>query len=604
MHKIFFLAIFFSISMIVTAQDLNYDMEDIVVSASRIPVNLLLLNRDLVTINSEDIKNLSANSLQDILQFYGGLDIKQRGAASVQADLGIRGSTFEQTLLMLDGIKITDPQTGHHNMNLPIDLNMIERIEILKGQASKTFGANASGGVINIITKKSSQNEGKIKIFLSQFNSYEVGMSNSFRLGELSNAFSVNKQKSDGYRYNTNYDLSTFSINSNLITGTTESNFFVGYNKKNFGANGFYSNRFPDQREITETWLAYFKFTGLFSDITFSPKLYWRNNQDDFVLNRYNPSFYNNIHITDVIGLELESTFSNKFGITSLGGEYVIENIVSTNLGNHKRNRAGIFFEHNIDLKNNLSLNIGGFIYNYSSIGWKLWPGLDFGYSLTKQLRFFTSYGKAFRIPTFTELYYNDPNTIGNPNLKYEESDNYEFGGRYNTEVFYASFSYFIKNGENLIDWNRSSSESKWSVKNITKLNTNGYDLSLRIQLGKIVKSKVLGKINLNYSHINSDRETGELESRYLLDHLSDQLIISINSNFIFDINLNCYFSLEKRANYSDSFITDINLQKEIDNFELYLNINNIFNKYHEEFSGIPLQSRWFGGGLQYSIDF
>ena len=120
------------------------------------PVNLSETGMHYTIITAKDIKHLPVQNVNELLAYVSGVDIRQRGPMGTQADIGIRGSTFDQVLVMVDGVRMSDPQTGHHQMNLPVPLQMIERIEIIRGTAARRYGLNALGGVVNVITKKTS----------------------------------------------------------------------------------------------------------------------------------------------------------------------------------------------------------------------------------------------------------------------------------------------------------------------------------------------------------------------------------------------------------------------------------------------------------------
>ncbi|OGU35563.1 MAG: hypothetical protein A2068_04555 [Ignavibacteria bacterium GWB2_35_6b] len=584
------------------SQTKEYKTDDVVVTAGRTPISFSNLNRDVTVIYPQEIKNAAVRSVQDLLQYTSGIDLKQRGIDGVQADVAIRGGTFEQTLILIDGIKISDPQTGHHNLNLPVSLDNIERIEILKGQGSRIHGPNAFSGVINIITKKGSETSLSLEAAGGENGYFSNSLNASLPFGFIQNRISLSRQKSDGYRFNTDFDIINFSYGSTISTKAGAVNLFFGYNDKDFGANSFYSLAFPNQGEKTRTKFA--SVSGEFgnSKFSFSPKFYWRRNDDDFVLRRDNPSFYHNIHKTNIYGGELQTTIQTKFGKTSFGGEYTKDEIESNNLGNRTREKKGIFGEHNYKFDNGINFNAGAFLYSFSNIGWKFWPGFDIGYDLQNNIRIFASYGRAFRIPTFTELYYNDPVTIGNANLKHEETTNYEIGLKFHSNKIQSGISLFRKEGKDIIDWVRITGETKWSVRNIAEVNTNGVEVSLSLQPDDFIQSFPINNFSISYTYLNTDKEVSNLESRYVLDHLQNQIIINISNELPFEIAQSWFFRYEDRINFSDSFITDMQISKEISYFNIFIKATNLFNNYYEDIAGVPLPGRWFIAGIKLTI--
>lgn len=603
-----FLKIIFTFLLIVIfnkeliSQTKEYKTDDVVVTAGRTPISFSDLNRDIVVIYPQEINNTAVRSVQDLLQYASGIDLKQRGIDGVQADVAIRGGTFEQTLILIDGIKISDPQTGHHNLNLTVTLDNIERIEILKGQGSRIHGPNAFSGVINIITKKGGDTSLSLEATGGENGYFSNSLNASLPLGIIHNRISISRQKSNGYKFNTDFDIINFSYGSTISTKAGAVNLFFGYNDKDFGANSFYSLAFPNQGEKTTTKFA--NVSGEFGNekFSFSPKFYWRRNDDDFVLRRDNPSFYHNIHKTNIYGGELQATIQTKFGKTSFGGEYTKDEIESNNLGNRTREKKGFFGEHNYKFENGININAGAFLYNFSNIGWKFWPGFDIGYDLQNDMRIFASYGRAFRIPTFTELYYNDPVTIGNPDLKHEETSNYEIGLKFHSAKIQSGISFFRKEGKDIIDWVRVTGAAKWSVLNIAEVNTNGFEFSLSFQPQDFIKEIPINNFAISYTYLNTDKEVSNLESRYVLDHLQNQIIINIINKLPFEIEQSWSFRYEDRINFNDSFITDTQISKVISYFNIFIKATNLFNNYYEDIPGVALPGRWLTGGIKLTL--
>jgi iron complex outermembrane receptor protein len=580
----------------------DHQLDEVVVTSSRTPVAFSDLTRSVIVIYPEDIKEIPVNSVQDLLQYVSGVDIKQRGVEGVQADINIRGGSFEQTLILVDGFKISDPQTGHHNLNLPIVIDNIERIEILKGQGSSIYGANAFSGVINIITKKGRENALSLQLTGGQNGYYQGILNGSFLLGELGNQITFSKSASDGYRYNTDFDIINFSYSSSFDFNDGSANLFAGYNDKKFGANGFYSERFPNQWEHTTTKFINFSLNKTSGNISLIPKIYWRRNDDEYLLDYKNPSFYKNIHQTNVYGAEIQSSLTTDFGITTIGGEYTKDIIESSNLGNHQRENYGAFAEQNIKMLNDFDFIIGAFAYHYAEIGWKLWPGFDVSYKIKSNLRLFASIGKSFRMPSYTELYYSDPVTIGNPNLKHEESVNYEIGINFTQTFYNVDASVFRKEGSNLIDWVRTSSGQAWNVKNIADVNTNGFEIGFSINPQQLFNKIPLHKFGVGYTYLSQDKSTAQLQSRYVLDYLKHQLIINISNPLFFNIEQSWFLRYEDRVNIESNFLVDTQLSYKINLFDLFVKATNLFNKSYKDITGLPLPGRWITAGIKYSL--
>jgi iron complex outermembrane receptor protein len=587
----------------IIAQNLpTYQINDVVVTASRTPTSLSDLSRSVIIIGPDEIKNLPVNSVQGLLQYAAGVDLAQRGVDGVQSDVSIRGGTFEETLIMIDGISINDPQTGHHSMNLPITLDQIQRIEILEGSGSSIYGADAFSGVINIITKKGDEKSLSLQSSGGQNGYYDGNVSAAYPIGIFNNHISLSKQKSDGFTHNTDFNITNFSYQASLNSGYNNLNLFFGYNDKKFGANSYYSVIFKNQWEHTTTKLA--DITGNFGDERFSisPKIFWRRNDDNYLLDYINPSFYQNIHQTNIYGAEIQASAVSGAGVTSFGGKYNTDKIESTNLGNHSRETEGIFAEQKFVPFGNLSVTANGFAYKYPDIGWRIWPGINAGYTLADNLKLFSSVGEAFRIPTYTELYYTSPTSIGNPDLQHEETLNYEVGANNFNPYYNARVSLFYREGKNLIDWVRQSETAPWVAKNITKINTAGVEINLDFSISSFLKDFPIYKAGIDYTYLNSSRVADEYQSQYLLQYLRHQLVANIMNFWWLDIQQSWEFRYENRVNAADYVLVDSQLSRNFNQFDLFLKATNLFNKPYYEVSGVPLPGRWITAGVKLKI--
>ncbi len=579
----------------------DYKIDSVVVSSNRIPLSFSEIGRSVKIISQKEIELLPISNIQELFEQISGIDTKQRGPEGVQADVSIRGGSFEQTLILIDGIKLIDPQTGHHNMNLPISLSQIERIEILKGQGSKTYGANAFSGVINLITKKNDENNFGIELSGGENNFYNLGINSSYNLGNTFHTFSISKTKSDGYRTNTEFENYNFSFNNSFRFSDIILNSIYGYTKKGFGANSFYTTRFPNQAEKTKTNFAAISADINLSLFNFTPKIYWRKNDDEFVLNKFEPGFYKNNHTTNVLGGEIQTSANLLGGTTSLGFEYSIDNIESNNLGIHERTKKGIFAEQFIKLFSSLNFSLGGFAYNYSNFGWKFWPGFDIAYSPNNNFKLFANFGKAFRIPTYTDLYYIDPITIGNKNLQPEESTNYEIGIYFIEDFWETNFSIFRKDGKNLIDYVFDTNDNLWNAENISEINTTGFELSFVTKLEQFTNN-IFQQIKFDYTYLNSDKVDLGIQSRYTLEHLRHDLTIQIFHKLPFDIIQSWSINYEDRINMENHFSIDTKLSKTFSQFEFYFKVSNLFNKTYEEIPGVTLPGRWIISGVKINL--
>ena len=258
-------------------------------------------------------------------------------------------------------------------------------------------------------------------------------------------------------------------------------NFLSYFSDRKFGANGFYASPdATDQYEETQGSLVGLNSIINKNNLIIKPKVYWRRNQDKYIYVRNNPSIYRNLHLNNKIATSLDFSLLSNFGITGLGFEYSKIYLRSNNLGNRNREISNVFIEHLFYLfDSKIDLTIGGSYNNYSDFGNYFYPGIDLGVKLFKNVKFYSSFGSTFRIPSYTDLFYQDKTTIGNSKLVPESAKNYEFGFRlYKNKMLY-NISIFKRNSENLIDYVKDDIEDLWQARNISSLNTIGAELDI-----------------------------------------------------------------------------------------------------------------------------
>ncbi len=309
------------------------DLEEVEVIGQRSPVLFSQVARIVNLIPATIIRNSPSLSVQDLLKYAPGVDVRQRGIFGVQSDINMRGGSFDHVMILLNGINITDPQTGHLSMDMPVDLESIDHIEILSGGAARIFGPNAFTGAINFVTQSSDTNNLNADILYGQHNLQHYHLSATTQTGPLNNYLAFSRSSSDGYTNNTDFSIQNMYYHGHLKFDRSNLEFQLGYNDKNFGANSFYSPKYPEQYESTSLMLSSIKYsTG--TKIRLTPEIYWRRHHDHWILDRNNPSIYENYHLTDVYGSHFNASITTKAGISSIGMDTRSENIISNNIGN------------------------------------------------------------------------------------------------------------------------------------------------------------------------------------------------------------------------------------------------------------------------------
>lgn len=320
--------------MIISAEEPVYTLEPLIVTATRVPTKFSYLTRNVILIEAEEIRTLPVSSIGELLQY--AIDLRSRG--TTQQDPSIRGATFEQVLILIDGVKVNDPQTGHHNLDIPLVIEDVERIEILQGHGSSLYGPDAFGGVVNIITKPTSAK--KVRVLLGDYKTWAGLISYPYTYGSYIGCFSIERRKSDGWRSNTDFEVLTFTHQSSLNLTRGSLRLVLGYMDKDFGANEFYGT--PDSREATET-----EFTSLKGETKhLESTVYYRKHYNRYEVDKTNPNTQVNLHTTYIYGGETQSRFPiGAIGNLLLGGEIQEEVIRSNALGDWNNQRVSLFTE-------------------------------------------------------------------------------------------------------------------------------------------------------------------------------------------------------------------------------------------------------------------
>lgn len=656
MKKIPIIALFLLIQFGTRGQTDTIKIDEITVSSNRNQLKYSESMRAMSLIGSQDIRENASNDIIELLDAAPNIDIRQRGNFGVQADVSVRGGTFDQALILLNGVKISDPQTGHHNLDIPVDLSAIDRIEILQGAGSRVFGPNAFTGAINIITKNPTENNSlDVDAFGGQYKTYGAAITGNFSTSVCDNMFSISKKSSDGYTDNTDFDIKNLFCQSRIKTGLSDFSVIFGATNKEFGANSFYTPAYPNQFEHTQTYFSHIK-TEMGQQIKITPGIFWRRHNDCFKLFRNNaPSWYTspNYHQTDKYGVELNANMKSKIGKFSFGGEYNTEtiwsnvlgeltdntrsvrNVESTNYDHYaERQNLNLFAEY-LGLWKKFSFSSGVLAFWNSDYSWNYYPGIDLGWRFDENLRLFASVNRSMRLPTFTDLYYDGTTNVGNPDLKPEEAWSYETGVKFLNDFLSVQVAAFYRDGKNIIDWVKDpenpvieDNDTIWACKNLLSLKTVGIEFSSTLYPGKLLwPDFFIRKLSISYSFIDAQKETGDIISKYALDYLKHKLIISskfaITSKTGIDLNINLqdragtytYYDSEtglwpEEREYNPLLLADIRLwwnkNWNINNLKtmFYVDVTNMLNCDYYDIANVPMPGISIMGGIKCNLNF
>ncbi|MCM8778464.1 MAG: TonB-dependent receptor [Candidatus Omnitrophica bacterium] len=577
------------------AQEIS--LEPILISSSRLEQKFLRSGEGK---NYGEISSYPVYSLPDLLQYFSSVDIRRRSAYGIQADLSIRGSNFQQTLVLFDGLNLNDPQTAHHNLDLPLTMFDIERIEVLRGQASGLYGGGAFGGVVSIFTKKP---EGK-KIFYQtsrgEFNSWNQAISVTHPLGDFASRFSYEYKQSSAYKPETDFIQRNFYSNIVHGFGEGEMDFVYGFTDKDFGASTFYSKYFPRQEEHTRT--DFLRLGLKANDSTTS--FYYRRHWDNFLLDRTRPGWNENTHTSYIYGGQFIKREETPWGNLAWGLDFAYDKISSTKLNKHSRNREAIFLEWGNGFKEKYIFNLSLREDYYSYWGSEFSPNLNFGYLIEPNFKLHSSFGKAFRVPSYTELYYQDAANIGNSSLLPEHAFSWEMGLDKTIGDNLFSITFFKRKTRNTIDWVReNSADTTWEAKNIGEIFFKGVEFNYRL----MNRDKYIFSLErFGYSYLEAERKADLGLSKYVLDHLQHQFLLGLRNllpwGFVQTWNLN----YKERTTGSGGFLLDSRIAKNIFqknfNLEIFLEGTNLTNTNYQEITDVAMPGRWLSWGLKFEF--
>ena len=612
----------------VLSRNMTDTLSEIIIQENRIQTAWKDQNRNVTVLDRQQIARLPVKSVNELLSAIAGIDVRQRGAWGTQADIGIDGGSFDQTLVLLNGVKISDPQTGHNMMNLPVPLAAIERIEVLRGPAARIYGINALAGVINIITKKPDQQGISAHIYGgSSFRKDDstgqtyTGMGAEVFAGWSGKIWNqqigLSHARGNGYRYNTGF-RQTKLMYQNQISASDKVALSLsgGYVDNSFGANGYYSAPGDiESEEAVQTALGSVAATiQLNSFWEMKPRIAYRYNKDDYIFTRKKPEAYRNIHETNTIDAELNNTFRTKAGSFGLGLEWRNENIHSARLGDNQRDNFGIFGEYQWNYRERFSLNAGAYVNYNSAYGWNVFPGLDLGWRFLNDFRIYANVGTGERLPTYTDLYYVGPSNIGNPDLKPEQMLQAEGGVHYGRGRWNGRAGYFYRYGNQFIDWARSDTSQLWQPENYNELLTHGITFALEYRFSG-EKKDVDFQAGLSYTYLApkagtvTDGNGNSVLSKYTINSLKHQLCAHAGLLLLQHLNIELTGRYHERLNaaavadYSlqSYFLADMRIAYTLTNWSFYADLSNIGDVQYIDAGVAPMPGRWMTVGLKWN---
>jgi iron complex outermembrane receptor protein len=545
---------------------------------------------------------LASLSLEDYLRTDASIDIQQRAGAGVLSDISIRGASFEQTLVLINGLRIDDAETSHFNLDAPVPLTTIGSMNALHGEGSTQYGSDAIGGVVDLITLDPVANTLKLRAGAGSFGEDQEGALGSYVGKRWSEVLAGDRDRSTGFATDRDYRTESASSETRFASALGKTDMLFAGDDRAFGANNFFGpyNSF----ERTKGWFA--ALTQELGTHTTADAAY-RRHSDIFVLFRDNPGYYKNQHIDDSYEGDVRdhrTLFTH--GTLLTGMEETTDEIHSNSLGNHGRNRAAGFAEFEWRVPQRWSVAAGlreevfdGAAANGGTVVSS--PMFSATRLLAHAMKLRAAVGHGFRQGTYVDLYYNDPVTIGNAKLKPESAWNYEGGlDWYPTGKIAVALTVFDSRQTNTIDYTRAAPTDKYQATNLGALNFIGVESSFDWQpnLSQHVKASWI------LEHGTQSALNG-LQSEYVFNYPTNNARVEWTWNVKRQLLLQSRLGVVQRYGQDAYPVLDVSVVHETGRWRPYLQGTNLTNTGYAEIAGPPavrLPGRGFIGGVEFVI--
>jgi iron complex outermembrane receptor protein len=566
--------------------------EVVVVTGTAEPIPLEEIDRpvDVLPVASTAVL---ATALTDFLRLDPSLDVRARAPGGVQTDVSIRGGSFGQTLVLLNGQRLNDAQTGHHDMDIPVPLDAVDRIEVLRGSGSTLYGSDAVGGVLNIITRQPEATEVRLSAAAGNFgvNQERVSLGTVYRSFAEELAFS--RDFSSGFMPDRDYRNLSAASNTYWRSALGSSNLMLAYSDRPFGADQFYGNY--NSWEDTKTWFgSLVQDLGTKTQAAFS----FRRHSDWFVLWRDRPEAYANHHSDETFQFSLRraellaANTSLHYGLEGYG-----DSVVSTNLGDHNRSRAAAYVSLDARALRRFSFSFGLREEMYDWGRGELSPTVAAGAWLSSSWKLRAGVSRAFRIPTYTDLYYQDPANFGSPDLKPETAWTYEAGADWRRgDWMRCSATVFQRRESNDIDYVRRSTADPWQAMNIARLTFTGVEASIAIV------PKRGQQITVSYAALSGAREALDgLLSKYIFNYPSHSGVVAWQGGYR-GLLARARLGVLNRLARPPYALVDAYAGYEKGRLHPFVRLTNLGDTRYQEIAGVAMPGRAVMGGFEWVV--
>jgi iron complex outermembrane receptor protein len=567
--------------------------ETVVVTGAAAPVPFETLTRSVRVITWEDLARLPVSSVVDAIRLAAGVDVRARGSHGVQADFATRGANFNQTLVLVDGVRLNNSQTAHHNGDLPVTLDQVERIEVLYGPGSSLYGADAFGGTVNIVTR-SGVAPTTASLAIGAHDTLAGTFSTGFEAGPVAQGIHASAQRSNGFMFDRDFRTSAIASRTALGSRTVAT---FGFADKEFGANGFYGN--SPSRE----WTRQFS-TGFAHEVIATPRgalsldVSYRTHRDRFLWDVRRPGLFENRHRTHAALVDIAGRRQLGRGWQVSGGfEQAGDWIRSSNLGDHDVFRTGVAAEAQGPLGTRTTLAAGLRLDRYSTFGSAWNPSLGASTWVSSAVRLRASMATAFRVPSFTELYYRDPAHQASPDLLPERAIGTEVSADWVPHPeWVASATLFDRRERDVIDWVKAAPADTWQTRNIRRVHGRGIELGVRRAFGEG------RRLSVDYAFNAVDPESVPLLSKYTLDYARHGVSVAASTPLAWGLWAGGRLDVRQRTGRPAYTLIDVRLSRAAKTATFFVDAANLLDTSYEEIRGVAMPGRWVSAGLQWRL--
>lgn len=552
----------------------------LVVTATPLPGPAASLGMTTQVIPSDLLILPEYDSIAEVLEDTTFVSVSERGGPGIQSDLSIRGCSFEQVLVTLDGVPLVDPQTGHHNMNLPFPMAAIGQVTAIAGPGSALFGPRAFGGVVDLLPWQPVRSGGRARFTYGSFDRWHsLGVMDVVR-GPVAATASASYESSNGFREGTGYDVWTAWGAAFIDVEGGRMRVSVGHADRDFGARDFYAP-FPSREQTSATLI------DVAPDVHFAgwqakAVLRYRHHDDEFILIESDPSYYRNSHETDSFTERLVlTTPAHVLGQTAVGVERSDADLSSSALGDHDAYTTAAFAQHRVHAGPGV-VDAGLRFDHHADWGGEVSPFLSVAAETADWLTLRAAAGRAIRPPSFTELYYRDPSNEGNEGLTPEEAWGGELGATVRpTESVRSSVAWFIRDTDDVIDWVRGTTEEPWRAVNVGQATFQGVEIDGAARFG-------VAELQCAYRYTDVDADAEGLQSKSALNIARHDARAGIALRALNGFSASVSARYRYVPTLDNYWLLNARISKRVGSVTVFVVGQNLFDEEYEEIPDVP----------------